>query len=50
MAMHTRRELLQTSLLLGGALYTARTWAACLRSYTAGHSAILVRGNATFGS
>lgn len=49
MAMHTRRDLLRTSLLLGGAVYAPRAFAqvtATPRSYTAGRFAVLVGGSA----
>lgn len=47
MAMHTRRDLLRHSLLLGGTLCTPR-WAACQRSYTAARYLLLVAGDAAF--
>ncbi|HYL00358.1 MAG TPA: hypothetical protein VEU78_04135 [Steroidobacteraceae bacterium] len=48
MPMHTRRELLRTSLLLGGALCAPRNALAQLRSYTAGRFALFVGGTPAF--
>lgn len=47
MVMHTRRELLRTSLLMGGALCAPRIAGAQV-SYTAGHFALLVGGSPVF--
>lgn len=51
MAMHTRRDLLRTSLLLGGALSAPRIWAATTAAnlgYTAARRVVLVAGGAAF--
>ena len=46
MAIHTRRDLLRNSLLLGGTLCAPHIWAATgtVRNYAAGHQILLVRG------
>lgn len=48
MAMHTRRDLLRNSLLLGGALQAPRIWAAVNRAYTPNTQVLLVAGGAAF--
>lgn len=48
MAMHTRRDLLRNSLLLGGALHAPRIWAAVNRGYTPNTHVLLVAGGAAF--
>jgi len=48
MAMHTRRDLLRTSLLLGGALSAPRIWTATTSGYTPDRHVVLVAGGAAF--